>query len=98
MCHYDQLTVSDTPAAVTVVIENPGTVVESVVCVTPPENKAVKYEGYLRITTPEPPFPPLATGAPPPPPPPVFAEPLVPAPLEPPAPPPPTPPVAADPE
>jgi hypothetical protein len=40
MCHYNQLTVSDTPAAVMVEILNPGTVVVSVVCVTPPEKVA----------------------------------------------------------
>jgi hypothetical protein len=39
MCHYAQLTVSDTPAAVTVEILKPPEV--EVDCVTPPENVAV---------------------------------------------------------
>ena len=54
MCHYAQLTVSDTPAAVIVDTLNPpaGAGVD---CVTPPLKVAVNVSGYLRMIIPDPP-------------------------------------------
>jgi hypothetical protein len=56
MCHYAQLTVSDTPAAVIVEILNPPAGA-GVLCVTPPLKVAVNVSGYFKIITPEPPAP-----------------------------------------
>jgi hypothetical protein len=68
--HYDQLTVSEIPAAVIVETLNPpdGAGVE---CDTPPLKVAVYESGYLRIITPDPPAPVRQ-----PPPPPVLTPPL----------------------
>jgi hypothetical protein len=62
MCHYAKLTVSATPAAVIVETLKPpdGAGVDSV---TPPLKVAVYESGYLIITTPEPPLPPLPSTA-----------------------------------
>jgi hypothetical protein len=57
MRHYAQLTVSDTPAAVTVDTLKPP-LGAAVVCVTPPLKVAVKLSAYFKITIPEPPAPP----------------------------------------
>jgi hypothetical protein len=84
------------PAVIVVTLCEPSVAVEPVnpapIVIVPAVVK------YLRITTPEPPFPPLGSVAPPPPAPPppapLFASPLVPSPSSLPAPPPPVPPAS----
>jgi hypothetical protein len=101
MCHYAQLTFP-VPAVIVVIFELPEVVVDPV---NPAPIVIVLADGYLKITTPEPPLDDVPVVAvplfvPPPPPPPVLAVPftgvswLTPAPsCQPALPPPPKPPV-----
>jgi hypothetical protein len=60
MRHYAPLTVSDTPAAVTIDTLKPP-LGAAVVCVTPPLKVAVKLSAYFKTTKPEPPLAPAHT-------------------------------------